>query len=117
MSDLIDREAALEAIKDSELGMEYDAIEALPTIPAPRWVRCDNPPKYSGKVFVWMEREGDFFDKEYVADVAYYNNLSGGRIPKGIFFKPIQGKMDYEILDNVTHWMPIEPPKEGSDEN
>ena len=90
------------------------SIDLQPTIPAPRWVRCEEPPKYSGKVFVWVERDGDFFDKEYIADVAYYNNLAGGRIPKGTFFKPIPGKMEYEILDNVTHWMPIEPPKEDA---
>ena len=119
--ELIEKRDAYNIIKDM-IGLErrdvlmdaYNTLKNLPTIDAaPRWVRCDNPPKYSGKVFVWMEKEGDFFDKEYVADVAYYNNLSGGRIPKGTFFKPIQGKMDYEILDNVTHWMPIEPPREG----
>ena len=32
MSDLISRQAALEAIKHAELGKEYEAVEALPTI-------------------------------------------------------------------------------------
>ena len=89
-------------------------LEELVEQAAYPWHRMEEPPKYSGKVFVWMEREGNFFDKEYIADVAYYNNLAGGRIPKGTFFKPIPGKMEYEILDNVTHWMPIEPPREDA---
>lgn len=43
MDDPISRQAALEAIKHAELGKEYEAVEALPTIEerkTGRWIDC-----------------------------------------------------------------------------
>ena len=94
MSDLIDREAALQAIKCSELGMEYDAIEALPTIPAPRWVRCEERlPSRKNKVIIV-----DGFGQ---VDVAKLTD-EGWQLPYGVI-----------DVGRAKWWMPIEPPKEG----
>ena len=78
----------------------------------PHWVSVDDPPKFSGKVFVWRDIVGDFYDREYTFDVAYYNGLAGGPIPKGTFFRPIPGTTDYRVLDDVIYWWRPEPPKE-----
>lgn len=108
MSQLIDREAALDAIKFAELGCEYDEVEKVQIFNP--WHRVEDglPDKYTqclvadadGKcavgyyrydceawdspAFGWIEAE----DRMYIDD-----------IPMGI------GK--------VVAWMPIEPPKEG----
>ena len=58
MSDLIDREAAISKIEpwlysegrgESELNMLRAVIAELKSLPAaPRWVRCEEPPKEDG---------------------------------------------------------------------
>ena len=85
-------------------------LEDSPT--ASPWRKKDNPPKYSGKVFVLMEREGPFYDVELVADTATYNRLPRGSVPVGIFYKGMFGESDFEdITQNVLYWMPVELPE------
>lgn len=95
-----------EAVK--HLKGEVDRLKAM----IPCWRSVNDPPKFSGKVFVWRDIVGDFYDREYTFDVAYYNGLAGGPIPKGAFFQPIPGKTEYIVLDDVTHWWRPEPPRE-----
>jgi hypothetical protein len=77
------------------------------------WYRVEEPPKYSGKVFVILNREGPFYDTELVADTAMYNCLPHGPVPVGTFYKGMFGKSDFEdITKNVLYWMPVELPKE-----
>jgi hypothetical protein len=88
------------------------AIDEMPT--ASLWHSVKEPPKYSGKVFVLMNREGPFYDTELVADTAMYNRLPRGPVPVGTFYNGMFGESDFEdITQNVLYWMPIELPKEG----
>ena len=123
MSDLIRREDAINAvemffedayIEDAEV---HDLVYKINHIPAVSpWHRVEKPPKYSGKVFVLMNREGPFYDVELVADTAMYNRLPRGPVPVGTFYKGMFGESDFEdITQNVLYWMPIEPPKEDAD--
>lgn len=88
------------------------AIDEMPTVSP--WHSVEKPPKYSGKVFVLINREGPFYDTELVADTAMYNRLPRGPVPVGTFYKGLFGESDFEdITQNVLYWMPIELPKEG----
>ena len=60
---------------------------------APRWVRCEEPPKKDGKYLVcWKDSGGFCWDSAWWNDAAWSLTHWVGIIP--------------------THWMPIEPPKE-----
>lgn len=119
MSDLIKREDAINAvemffkdayIEDADVHCT-DMVYEINHIPAVSpWHRVEEPPNFSGKVLVWRDVLGDFGDREYTFDTAYYNGLNGGQIPKGTFFQPIPGKTEYMVLDDVTHWARPEPP-------
>ena len=85
--------------QDSKL---IDLIDAQPTIAAPRWVRCEErlPDDTFKQVLI---TDGTHFGLAYCLDLGVYgvkwrktNWMSIG----GLF----RGK--------ITHWMPIEPPKE-----
>lgn len=99
-----------------QAGMDEYALKCIdeqPTVAASPWYRVEEPPKYSGKVFVLLNREGPFYDTELVADTATYNCLPRGPVPVGTFYKGMFGKSDFEdITKNVLYWMPIELPKE-----
>ena len=94
MSDLIDREAAIDAFYTATADGDkaefcVDVIKGLPSVPAaPRWVRCEEPPT----------EDGDYLT--YYAD----GYCAVNRWSKG------WGWMYDE--DAVRYWMPIEPPKE-----
>ena len=71
------------------------SIDLQPTIPAPRWVRCEvDMPTKAGRYLV-MDKDGDF-------NVDEWHNTFGWR-----FITPFDA-------DRITHWMPIEPPKEDA---
>ena len=79
-------------------------IANAPTIPAPRWVRCEErlPDDTFKQVLI---TDGTHFGLAYCLDLGVYgvkwrktNWMSIG----GLF----RGK--------ITHWMPIEPPKEDA---
>ena len=89
MSELIDRQAALDAIKNAELGHEYDEVEKVQIFNP--WHRVEEPPKENGRYLVsW---EGAVTTDEYKNGVWLYASMFNQR---------------------VTHWMPIEPPKEDA---
>ena len=91
-------------------------LEEAPTVePASPWHRVEEPPKYSGKVFVLMNREGPFYDIELVADTVMYNRLPRGPVPVGTFYKGLFGESDFEdVTKNVLYWMPVELPEEDA---
>lgn len=116
MSDLIDREALDRAFTqlrfDSNgelahwgdrkdwclLGSEVEKLIAdAPTIQAPRWVRCDErlPDRPDAYAVGWRYLNGCF----YWGKVLFFND---------------KWQVDDEI-PMPDYWMPIEPPKEGSD--
>lgn len=51
MDDPISRQAALEAIKHAELGKEYEAVEALPTIEERKTGRWIDPTPENGMIY------------------------------------------------------------------
>ena len=88
--------------------MDYevkDLINKQPTIHAPRWVRCEEPPKEYGKYIVcWKDGEKFWWEKadwdeDWCTNEA---NWYSYRDSRATIIKP-----DY--------WMPIEPPKEDTD--
>ena len=112
MSDLIDRQAVLDALSnavpslttpdgsgqfDRELQIVcealVDAMQIVHALPAAqRWVRCEEPPKKNGSYAIGFVYQGVFFWS------------------KGIFFN---GKWHVaEGVPEPDYWMPIEPPKE-----
>lgn len=108
MSDLIDRDAALQAIKCSELGMEYDAIEALPVIAAPRWVRCEEElPRKTRKFVVWVPVNNGPYPCWYEERTALWQ-----AVEKKWY---VDHNPKTWWVGEPTHWIPIEPPRE--DEN
>ena len=59
MSELIDRQAALDAIKFAELGREYDEVEKVPSVDAVLVVRCKECIHFTQGG--WCDREFDWF--------------------------------------------------------
>ena len=91
MSELIDREDALDAIKFAELGREYDEVEKVQIFNP--WHRVEEKPKEADQYFVIWENNGDR------GGGAAWFSLRLGWIWGG---------------PKITHWMPIEPPKEDA---
>lgn len=88
MSELIDRQAALDAIKFAELGCEYDEVEKVQIFNP--WHRVEEPPKENGRYLVSWEVA--VTTDEYKDGVWLYASM-------------------FNL--HVTHWMPLpEPPKE-----
>ena len=100
MSDLIDREALKPKIHYTDdyyetPYVEWDDILEQPTIPAPRWVRCEEDKPKERDYYFAFTADAEAFVGEYIPSVDQW------------------WKDDYLIL-TVTHWMPIEPPKEDA---
>ena len=106
MSDLIDREALLETMKHRKeyYGRKSDPIclvEDAPSIPAPRWVRCEEDMPKEMKVVVTYGK---------------------GCVSFGYYMLLYDYDTDKEVCEwvdthsnrmEVTHWMPLpEPPRE-----
>ena len=80
--------------RDCVVDKVMQRIEDAPTIAAPRWVRREEPPKKDGKYLVcWKDSGGFCWDSAWWNDGAWSLTHWIGVVP--------------------THWMPIEPPKEG----
>ena len=71
-----------------------EIVDDEPTIQAPRWVRCEDE----------MPKERDY----YFAFTADAEAFVGEYIPS-----VDQWWKDDDLILTVTHWMPIEPPREG----
>ena len=113
----LDAAAAIEELQAEVEELKRVNMELFEDLPKygdqlAHWSSVNDPPKFSGKVFVWRDMVGDFYDRELTFDIAYYNGLAGGTIPKGTFFQPIPGTTDYRVLDDVIYWWRPEPPQE-----
>ena len=112
MSDLIDREAVREFIKSyrHSTDVAFDMEKHLGEIPAaPRWRRVEEElPDEVGSYLVYAPAYigGSSSAKECKAGVMFARWLKGGHwsIEVGYYKRP----------GCVTHWMPIEPPKEDA---
>lgn len=100
MRELIDRQAALDAIKFAELGREYDEVEKVQIFNP--WHRVEEPPKIGVPVLVTFI---GYHTGETKCDLlAAYD---------GITWRYWDGDMLDEVVVEITHWMPLpEPPKE-----
>lgn len=73
--------------------VEWDDILEQPTVAAPRWHRVEVEEPTKAGWYLVMDVDGDF-------NVDEWHNTFGWR-----FITPSDA-------DRITHWMPIEPPKE-----
>ena len=101
MSDLIDREAAINAFYAATADGDkaefcVDVIKGLPTVPAaPRWVRCEEDKPKERDYYFAFTADAEVFVGEYIPSVDQWWNGD-------------------DLILTVTHWMPIEPPQEES---
>lgn len=91
-----------------------EIVDEEPTIPAPRWVRCEEKPKDRQKCFVAYKGPlGFIYDS-----ATFYDDLNSG-LGEDIFEDGTSGfVMDCDVgyaLTSMDYWMPIEPPREGED--
>ena len=96
MSDLIERQAVIDAMNSEGYTKNMRVHRKILQIPAaPRWVRCeDEMPTKAGRYLV-MDKDGDF-------NVDEWHNTFGWRF------------ITQFDAERITHWMPIEPPKEDA---
>ena len=76
-----------------------EIVDEEPTVPAPRWVRCDERlPEPIEDLLLYDEHSR--FHAGYISNYRGYTEF-----------------IDYDgnHLNGVTHWMPIEPPQEVQD--
>lgn len=99
MSELIRREDALQAIKYSEFGKEYDEVEKVPAVAATRWRRVEEPPLPNQDL--WLHDEHGYYHVGYISTHRGYTEYID---------------MDGNALHGIDYWMPIEPPKEITNE-
>lgn len=96
MSELIDRQAALDAIKNAELGLEYDEVEKVPIFNP--WHRVEDG----------LPNDGDWaiFTNSKVVSVERF------KVDAYNHFFPASQWFDFE---DAIAWMPLpEPPKEDA---
>ena len=97
---LIDADALKKEIRENDPfgGMNYEWYidHAPPIVPAPRWVRVEEPPKESGRFLI-----GCFFDDgSFGWEAAEYAGT--------------EWENDHGCYCGPDYWMPIEPPKEDA---
>lgn len=126
MSELIRREDVQREIQASFDGGAFrwqdgqdlmDRINALPTIPAPRWRRVEESPKEHGPFLCASkyERNGQthwFFELCWYADGDLKNVVFDAEQDSG--FYSWSAYQDRDIDAKVNYWMSIEPPKEDA---
>ena len=99
MSELIDRQAALDAIKFAELGQEYDEVEKVQIFNP--WHRVEKELPNDGEWAIFTN--GKVVSVERFKEDAYNH------------FFPASEWFDFE---DAIAWMPLpEPPKEENDGN
>lgn len=107
MSELIDRQAALDAIKNAELGLEYDEVEKVQIFNPWHSMEDNGPPEENDTYFVYAPsyRGGSSSEKESARGVMISKWMGKHwSIEVGYYKRP----------GCVTHWMPIEPPGEDA---
>lgn len=114
MSELIDRQAALDVLCDAcgncacpkgkiPRCSYYEKMQAIPA--APRWHRVEEEMPPDGKWVLVCNDEGKMLVAKYESEVPQW------------YYKYIN--YDWDVWDDeeqgpVCYWMPIEPPKEGN---
>ena len=131
MSDLISRQAAIEAFDgvkvDEENCIEYDigyndgidfAVSRLSVLPAAqpeqRWIPCsERLPEENGRYLVTrgLNTCGSLWNRVYIFN---YSDLMGLKKEK-IWWSGNVGKSDFEKFDDVIAWMPLPEPYEGEE--
>ena len=103
MRELIDRQAALDAIKFAELGREYDEVEKVQIFNP--WHRVDEPPKEEHRTYLV------YTDTGYMCSCRWTNNVYGlGESDRWGWCL-----FDIPQFQEVVYWMPLpEPPKEDT---
>ena len=89
--------------------LQYVSIEQIdnaPTIPSPRWVRCEERLPENKKHYYLV-----CTDMGYMCSCRWTNNVYGFRESDNWGWSMI----DVPQYQKVTHWMPIEPPKNKED--
>lgn len=104
MRELIDREAALDAIKFAELGQEYDEVEKVQIFNP--WHRVEEPPKKTAKYLVWVDVNNGVFSAYPELRTAAYNVVYERWY--------VDGDQRTEWIGTPRYWMAIEPPKEDA---
>ena len=88
--------------------LQYVSIEQIdnaPTIPAPRWVRCeDELPRKTRKFVVWVPVTNGPYPCWYEERTALWQSVEKK------WYVDHNPKTWW--VGEPTHWMPIEPPKE-----
>ena len=118
MSDLISRQAAINAIENTECELIpaawdeiTDAINELPSA-QPNWIPVKKMlPEVNGRYLVTrgLAAAGAFWNRVYIAN---YSDLMGIKSEK-IWWQGNVGKSDFERLDDVVSWMPLPEPWKG----
>ena len=114
MSELIDRQALKDYVSSLSTHPlnEWDtwgvlaAIDKQPTIAASPWHRVEEPPKEEHRTYLV------YTDTGYMCSCRWTNNVYG----LGESDRWGWSIADVPQFQNVTHWMPIEPPKEVTNE-
>ena len=88
--------------------VDVDDIDDAPTIPAPRWVRCEEEMPDLLQFVVVCNDEGKCVVAQYVGYQT--DSLTPWRIAYTMYDTDIY---DENECGPVTHWMPLDPPKEG----
>ena len=107
MADLIDRQAAIDAVLKRDANCGIDAAETLKALPsAQRWIPVTEKPIEDGQYIVTLKD-----DKEVWTDIAEWNPTFGGRWQAEFF------DCEYRDIDNVVAWQPLPTPyREGGQE-
>ena len=113
MSELIDREAALDAIKFAELGREYDEVEKVQIFNP--WHRVEEPPKDACDCLVcWTtihdEETGEVTGHGFWCEKGWYEDGLLGEV--GFYCQ--RREETHPVRVEPDYWMPIEPPKEDA---
>lgn len=111
MRELIDRQAALDAIKFAELGREYDEVEKVQIFNP--WHRVEEPPKHACDCFVcWTTihdaETGEVTGHGFWCEKGWYEDGLLGEVG---FYCQSRGET-HPVRVEPDYWMPIEPPKE-----
>lgn len=128
MSDLIERQKALDAlkgklnvsVKDTEAVVEYlnVVLERILQLPSaePDWIPVsERLPEANGRYLVTrgLNACGAMWDRTYLIN---YSDLMGLKKNK-VWWDGNVGKSDFETYDDVLAWMPLPKPyKEGEQE-
>lgn len=75
-------------------------IQNAPTIPAPRWVRCKEELPKPGQLCLVYDEDDYMSVATYTGD-KYFPTAYGFHV-------------NGEEVTDITHWMPIEPPREDA---